>query len=344
MRIAAIEHALPSKRITNELLLREVRRLNEGHLTPERLEAVESAIRRTLAGAGTEVRYHLDEHERPIDLAMQAGQRALAAAGIAPEDVDFLIYAGVARGWLEPATAPAVQTALGLRNATAFDVLDACAGWLRALHIAHSFIRGGTYRRGLIVNCECGLSRADVNWKFDENERLEDRITASTIGEAATATIVDDEQPADDFYFTFRTAGEHYPLCVIPLPGAEGFAPGQADEQWMPGRFHSRSRRLIEAVTTGIVELFRDEPVLHGRYDIAFGHEVSVAVCEAVTRHLGVADVYFPTHHLYGNTVSASVPLGMSTALREERLERGDRVLVIVGASGITVGLAAFTF
>jgi 3-oxoacyl-[acyl-carrier-protein] synthase III len=47
---------------------------------------------------------------------------------------------------------------------------------------------------------------------------------------------------------------------------------------------------------------------------------------------------------LHGNTVSASVPLGMSLALAQGRLRRGDRVLVIVAASGITVGLATFMF
>src|SRR6516225_1728746 len=127
------------------------------------------------------------------------------------------------------------------------------------------------------------------------------------------------------------TAGEHFGLCVIPLPGMDGFVPGHCDERYVPGQLFSLSRKLVDAVTAGIVQLFDSDPLLHGPYDVAFGHEVSERVCEAVTRRLGVADVYFPTHRRYGNTVSGSVPLGMSTALREGRLKRGDRVLIIIG-------------
>lgn len=344
MRITAIEHALPTRRVTNDSVIERVREHNEGRLSPSELDTIEQTIRRTLAGAGTEIRYYIDDDERPIDFVIQAGRQALARAALAPEDVDFLIYTGVGRGWIEPATAPAIQAALGLHNASAFDVVDACAGWLRALHIAHSFMRGGTYHRGMIVNCECGFSRSDVNWTFDGVEKLEDRVAAFTIGEAATATIVEGEPADDDFYFTFRTAGEHVSLCMIPLSGVEGFLPVRGDDRYMPGRFISQSHHLIEAVTQNIVELFRREPTLHRTYDICFGHEVSERVCDIVTRQLGVADVYFPTHRRYGNTVSASVPLSMSTALREGKLKRGDRVLIIIGAAGITVGLAAFTF
>jgi 3-oxoacyl-[acyl-carrier-protein] synthase III len=344
MRLTAVEHALPSRRVTNEDVIRRVRERNRSRLASDELNALEHAIQRTLAAAGTEIRYYVDDGERPIDFALRASRLALTRAGISAQDIDFVIYSGVARGWLEPASAPALQAALDLRNATAFDVVDACAGWLRALHIAHSFLRGGTYRRGLIVNCECGFSRADVNWVFDSGEAIDDRVAAFTIGEAATATVVDDAAADDDFYFTFRTAGEHLSLCMIPLSDVDGFLPGGDASAGASGRFVSRSHALISTVAENIFALFNDRPLLRGTYDISFGHEVSEKACDAITRQLGVAESYFPTHRRYGNTVSASVPLGISTALREGRLKRGDRVLVIVGAAGITVGFAAFTY
>jgi 3-oxoacyl-[acyl-carrier-protein] synthase-3 len=117
-----------------------------------------------------------------------------------------------------------------------------------------------------------------------------------------------------------------------------------ADPRLVSGQLFSLSRELVEAVSTNIVQAFRGDPKLQGPYDMCFGHEVSTKVCDAVTRELGLRDVYFPTHHRFGNTVSASVSLGMSVAFQEGRLKRGDRVLLIVGASGVTVGLAAFTF
>jgi len=175
-------------------------------------------------------------------------------------------------------------------------------------------------------------------------ESLEQRIAAFTIGEAATATLVEMTREPDDFYFTFKTTGDHVGLCMIPLPGVELFNPSGVDSRLSPGKFFSLSQELADVVGNEIVALYRSDARLHGRYDICFGHEVSERVCERVTRALGVHDVYFPTHRRYGNTASASIPLGMSTAQREGHLVRGSRVLVIVGASGVSAGFGTFTF
>ena len=85
--------------------------------------------------------------------------RALDAAKLAPSDVDFLVYGGVGRAFIEPAMVNVIQAKLGLANATGFDIVDGCASWLRGLQIAHALFATGTYRRGLIVNCECGFGR-----------------------------------------------------------------------------------------------------------------------------------------------------------------------------------------
>ena len=57
-------------------------------------------------------------------------------------------------GYIEPATANVFQKILKLNKATCFDILDACASWLRAIHVAHSFIKTGMYKRVMILNCE----------------------------------------------------------------------------------------------------------------------------------------------------------------------------------------------
>jgi 3-oxoacyl-[acyl-carrier-protein] synthase III len=287
----------------------------------------------------------LADGQRVLDLALDAGRQALASAQIDPGSVDFLIYASVGRAWLEPATAHALQTGLDVRRATCFDVLDACAGWLRALQVARAYIRSGAYRRGLIVNCEAGILREHVGYRFESPEELEHRVAGFTIGEAATATVVTDDNPRDDFYVTFRSAGEHIGLCLVPLPSIGSFVTTNLDPRLRPGQFYTLSRPLFDLAGMLIVELFQsDQRLLAGRYDVAFGHEASRKVSERITKALGVADVYFPTHARFGNTVSASIPLAMSVAQQEGRLRRGDTVLTIVGSAGMTVGLASFTF
>lgn len=345
MRILGVAHTLPSARLDLDWVLAKLDRENAATLAPADRARLLTQAAEFLEMAGSETRYQLGPSERPIDLVRDATERALAASGVAANDVDFVIYAGVARGWLEPATAHAVQAAAGLARATCFDVLDGCASWLRALHVARGFLRAGDYRCGLIVNAECGFTEFG-RWQFSSVEEFESYAATYTIGEAATATVVGDADAPDDFYFTFRSLGDAYDLCMIPLAGASGFMPSRATAVHATPKFFSESRELMTRAIKLIGETFHADPVLPTReYDISFGHEASEKATAAVTRILRQrAERHFAIHRDYGNTVSASVPLAMSLALAAGRLQRGHQVLIVMAASGITIGFAAFTY
>jgi 3-oxoacyl-[acyl-carrier-protein] synthase III len=345
VRILAVEHVVPARRVTNDFVLETIRAENRGQLEPEALAALERQIEQHLESAGTQVRYIADRSEKPIDFVLEATRKALRAANVPPGEIDFLIYAGVGRGWLEPATANVIQHELKLVNATCFDLLDACASWLRALHVAHSYIRAGVYRRGLIVNCECGF-REFVDLDFTNQRDLEHRWAALTIGEAATATVVSADQPDDDFYFTFKNFGEYFNLCMIPLDNVADFLPFPDDGRYAPMKFFGLSRKLIATTIKKIVEVYEADPKLaDAKYDICFGHAASQRASEAIGSRLGLPpETYFPTHPRFGNTVAASIPLGMSLALAEGRLQRGHKTLIVVGSAGVAVAMASFRF
>ena len=345
MRIVTVQHAIPSQEISNEWVIGKLREHNQARLTVDELDLLERRVSHFLESAGTRVRYGLARGEKAIDFALDAGRRAMAVAGLSARDVDFVIWVGVGRGWTEPAMANVVQWQLGLEHATCFDVIDACASWLRALHIAHTYIRSGVYRCGMIVNCECGFVTYR-DWELDSLDDLEHRAAGWTVGEAATATIVDDEDPDDDAYFVFRNFGKEFRLCVFPLPMLEDFWVGPPDPRYRPIRLFSLSGQLVTATARRLVETYlADSKLRDGEYDIGFGHEASVKINRMIAAKLHLPyERYVSTHAEYGNTVSATVPLGMSVALADGRLQRGKRVLVLMGASGITVGLATFTF
>lgn len=344
MRIASVHHTLPSQRIANESVLQKIHD-SAAHLSSRERATVTKAAATFLDAAGTETRYQLGQGEKAIDLVLQAGRDSLISAGKAPDEVDLVIYTGVGRGWIEPAMANAVQSGLGLVNATCFDILDACASWLRALHVTYNYLCSGTYRCAMIVNCECGLYRRYGDWAIDSVDTVSYRLAGATIGEVATATILTADDTESEWYFAFKTFGEHFKLCMLPLAGLEDFWAGPVDERFAPGRFTTFSRELLSIAARKAVEVFRNDPRLrNGRYDVCFAHNASEKVCEFVTDQLGVRDIFFPTHRRYGNNVSAAIPLGMSLALQEGRLRRGDKVLIIVGSAGITVGFATFTF
>ena len=345
MKIASVRAALPSRAITNEWVLRQIRDANAGRYAPAQLDQIEQTVDQFLGAAGTDLRYRLDDGERAIDVALRAGRDALARSGVAPDDVEFVLYAGVARGWIEPAMATVVQSELGLRNATGFDVLDACASWLRALEIAHAYISSGVYRVGLIVNCECGLYRSYARWALDDPSELGHQLASYTIGEAATATVLIDDGSARRYHFRFRTRAEDFRLCLLPTVALQDFWPGEGDPRIKPDRFFSLSSELLATATRFVLQEFAADPELSGRtFDVCFGHSPSEKVCRLIARKLGLEQIFVPTHREYGNTVSASIPLAMSLASDRGRLKDGDRVIVIVGSAGITAGFCAFDF
>jgi 3-oxoacyl-[acyl-carrier-protein] synthase III len=292
---------------------------------------------------GTEVRYTRAEGERAHELCTQAGRRALHSAGLEPDEIDLLIYVGVGRGFLEPATANVFQDELGLTNATCFDVLDACASWLRAIHIARSFLQTGTYRNILIVN-------AEFNWNFECNElrSLEEfdyRFPSFTIGEAATATIVMASQRDDHSVTEFQSFGDQRAKCIIPLANWREYLGAPGDEL-EPMRFVSYGRDIMQFGLAKLIEQYRRDPRFSdGAPDIVFFHAASDGMARDGLRQCGLDEsLGFYTHHRFANTVSAAIPLAMAAARKEGRLRDGDDVIVAIASAGISTGLTRFTF
>jgi 3-oxoacyl-[acyl-carrier-protein] synthase III len=342
MKILSIGYALPSRKVGNEELIREIIEKNRGYLSDPEISSFEEKIRRFFKMSGTETRFHRNNGERALDFAVKAGRDALTRAGVRPEDVDLLIYAGVGRGWVEPATANLFQSELGLRSATCFDVLDACASWIRSLSIARSFLAQKIHKLVMILNCEFNF-REYANFDIRNAEELENSFSAFTIGEAATATLVTASEN-DDSEFTFRTWGEKHGLCKIALPNAEDFSPN--GERLKPMSFFTAPGELLSFTVRKLVSHFRESQTLAGKvHDIVIGHAVSVASTAKAVRLMGLDPArVFETHNRFGNTVSASLPLALAVAESEGRLQRGMRVLLVMGSAGVTTALASFEY
>jgi len=344
VRFQAIEAVLPSQVITNEDIIERVKGASQKGLSPADLASLERRVRALFAMAKTETRYHRAPGQTALELGVSAGRAALKRAGVDPRDIDLFIYVGVARGYLEPATANVYQQHLGLVNATCFDLLDACASWLRAVQVARTFMEAGTYRTILILNSECN-TREFGNPRFTSLADLENRFSGLTIGEAATATILSPSNGTDDqFHVSFRNWGADHGLCKIPLPHHHEYDNG--DDTWpiTPLQFFARGERLFRSAFTKMIHHYREDEVIRKfRPEISFSHAASDAMTERLGKRLKVGPAYL-THRRFGNTVSASIPLGMAFAIREGKLLSNMKVLLGCGSAGITTGWACFRY
>jgi 3-oxoacyl-[acyl-carrier-protein] synthase III len=330
--------------VTNQELIEAVIETSRRHFGEQDLRLLETSLRRSLRVAGTEIRFLRANGEKAVDLGLRAGRDALRAASLDPAQVDLLIYAGVGRGWIEPAMANLFQSELQLRRATCFDVLDACASWLRSLFIAQSFIDSGTYKTVMVLNCEFNFKEY-ANFEIKSIDELRTSVSAFTIGEAATATILSDEGPPNSIYISFKTWGDKHDLCKIPLPHVAEFS----NNGWngsTPMHFFTAPTELLSFTIQKLVSHVREAHIL-SRYehDIVIGHTVSIAVSSAVASQLRIdGSRIFETHNRFGNTVSASLPLALSVAESEGRLRRGMRVLLLMGSAGVSTAVCSFVY
>ena len=137
------------------------------------------------------------------DGATKAGRKALETSGITPDDVGLLVFAGVCRDHIEPATACAVADALGVTNrAEVYDVSNACLGVLNGMVQVANAIELGHIRAGLVVSCES--SREIVEQTIDElladpdMELLKTSLATLTGGSGAVAVLLTNEAGSDE--------------------------------------------------------------------------------------------------------------------------------------------------
>jgi 3-oxoacyl-[acyl-carrier-protein] synthase III len=256
-----------------------------------------------------------------------------------------LIYAGVGRGCLEPASANIFQSRLGLTRATAFDVLDACASWLRSVAIAQSFIHQGIYNTVMILNSEFNF-REYANFHLSGTDQIELFYPAFTIGEATTATILTRNDDGDNFYCSFRNWGYRHDLCMIPLPNISQYTTPRTGNGQFPLVFYADSEDLIRFTMKKLITHYRKDHELNQRtYDIVYGHSASETSCTYWMKHARMSDKkLFRTHEKYGNTVSASIPLAISLSLEQDVLKRGMNALAVVGSAGIVTAYCRFEY
>ena len=345
MRFLAIEHELPSRHVTNAEVISNVLQSSKQHLSSEELQTLEALMLSCFESTGTTVRYHRADGEEAAELASRAGLRAIASAGLDPLDIDLIIYVGIGRGVIEPASAYIFQDMLGLRNATAFDVLDACASWVRGLQLAHLYIESGIYRNVMILNAEF-VGRESQRYELKSLDEFVHWHPSITIGEAATATIVSASSRPDKYEASFRSWGEARDLCFVPLANHEGYFGKPLGIECAPGQFVSFGLRLMEFGTRKLVEHYEDLPQFEDfDADIVFGHSASDGMADYVLEACGIeSERYQYGHRLFANTISASVPLSMSTAAKSGALKSGDKVLVLTASAGVTTALTKFVF
>ncbi|HEV8074064.1 MAG TPA: beta-ketoacyl-ACP synthase 3, partial [Opitutaceae bacterium] len=315
--IAGVGYAVPKAVMPNSELLKEF---------PDKTEA--EIIKLT----GIRERRYAAEGETATGFAVTAVQHALAQAGMDVSCIDGVIMATLIPDQPVPSMASALAQQLGIPRALAFDLNAACAGWLYALEVGRTFIRGGTAKNLIVVTAEL-LSRI-TNPK--------DHATAFLFGDGAGAAILTDS-PGGHRLGRMALSGDATQFTAIQRPGGGATLPFPH-----PGG-HDRDEFYIQMngaavfrnAVIGFGDLIEATLVRHKLKpeDIAWivPHQANERILLAVSKRVGIPyEKFVVTIAKYGNTSAASVSMALGWAAEEGIFRAGDKIIFCSVGAGLT--------
>lgn len=283
---------------------------------------------------GIEQRRVVTKGEATSDLAVEAGRRALASAGMTR--VDALVLATSTPDRSCPATAPAVAARLGLAGIAAFDVAAVCTGFVYALAAAAGLLATGTAGSALVIGADAFSTIVDPD----------DRATSAVFGDGGGAVVLRAGAAGEAgalHAFHLGSDGDRSDLIGVPGSGSRRSVEEADGYLRMQGQavFTQAVRRMAESV--------RATAALAGwpveRIDRFVLHQANARILAAVARSLGVpAERFVSNIDRVGNTVAASVPLALADAAGAGHLRPGDRVVLAGFGGGLTWGSAALVW
>ncbi|MDR3708518.1 MAG: ketoacyl-ACP synthase III [Capsulimonadaceae bacterium] len=272
------------------------------------------------------------DNEATSDLAIGAARAALDDANVSADEVDLLIVATCTPDRLMPATAVIVQAALGATKAAAFDLNAACSGFAYALDIATQALRGGAYRRALVIGAEV-MSRT-VNWN--------DRAVCVLFGDAAGAVVLGPVEKGGVLSSYLGADGAGANLLYIPAGGyREPNTPAtlEANRNCMIMNGREVYRFAVQVMGEAVIKALSQCGLTPDNISLFVPHQANIRIIESAAKRLALPfDKVFINLDKYGNTSAASIPLALDEAVRAGRIHAGDIVVTVGFGAGLTWG------
>ncbi|MDF7627261.1 ketoacyl-ACP synthase III [Lactobacillaceae bacterium L1_55_11] len=268
--------------------------------------------------------------ENTSDLATQAARKALAEAGVKPEQLGFIIVTTFTPDGLAPSTAALVQRNLEASQAWAFDISTACAGFVFGLSTADKFIRSGQYQYGLVI-------AAEVNSKM---MNFKDRTSTVFFGDGAGAAVVGaDDQGGQVVAEEMHTVGDAEVVHSGQIPPLTELS---ADNYPSIDAFAQQGRMVYQEVTEiipdHIISFLAKQNLTPDDIDFYIPHQANLRIIEKIAEKLGQPIKKFAQNVVdYGNSSSAGIAMGLDQLRKSENLS-GKRVLVTGFGAGFTYG------
>ncbi|GAB2028204.1 3-oxoacyl-[acyl-carrier-protein] synthase III C-terminal domain-containing protein [Lactovum odontotermitis] len=290
-----------------------------------------TALPKESVNFGKERRYRITGTETQLSLLVESAKKALEAANLTIDDIDVIVGAVAVGLQPIPCTAALVHEQLKpSKNIPAFDINSTCTSFITALDIISNQLEIGRYQRALIVSGDTPSIALNKN----------ERHSFELFGDGAVSAVIQRSEASQILYANQLTlsAGAHLTEIVgglTTLPSYDFRSDIQEKYQ-----FHMEGRKILK-MAVGLVEEGISDLEKAGfpvaEIDMVVPHQASKAL-GLIMQHIGVPkDKYINLVDEYGNMVSASIPFSLAKAVETGSIKRGDKVLLIGTAAGLTL-------
>jgi len=276
---------------------------------------------------GIKQRHIVAKSELTSDLAYNASIKAIKDSGIKKSDIGMIVVATTTPDKTFPSTATILQKKLGIGDKCfAFDVQAVCSGFIYALSIANQFIKTGQVKNALVVGAE-SLSRI-IDWK--------DRNTCVLFGDGAGAVILGQEKSSKKGILSssLHSDGKYgdllYTTGGVSLNQQAGFIV-------MHGReiFKLAVNKMVACVRESLKKVNLSDKDI----DLIIPHQANLRILLMVAKRLGLSEEkVILTVAEHANTSAGSIPLALDYAVRNNRIKKGDLVVLEALGGGLTWG------
>lgn len=315
--ITAVEHYLPDKVVTNADL--------------EKIVDTSDSWIRDRTGIG-ERRFL--EGKPTSFMATQVARQLLEARQLDAADVDLIIVATITPDMLFPSTACLVQDQIGASKAWAFDLMAACSGFVYALVNGAQFICSGVHERVIVIGAD----------KMSAILDMEERGTCVLFGDGAGGVLLERSDDPEAGLIDFELRADGSGGDCLNLRGGGSAYP--ATHETVDQRLHYVFQEGRTVFKFAVVQMAEVSAAVMERNQVGADdlklfvpHQANLRIITAAAERMKLpADKVYVNIDRYANTTGATIPIALSEAHKEGRIEAGDLVLMSAVGGGLTWG------
>ena len=290
-----------------------------------------------------ERRHIIKGEDTTTTMGVKAAEIAIQRAGIAKEDIDFVVFATLSPDYYFPGPGVLVQRDLGLKTVGAIDIRNQCSGFVYGLSVADQYIKTGMYKNVLVIGSEVHSSGLDMTTRG--------RGVSVIFGDGAGAAVLSREEDLTKGILSthLHSEGQHAEELSLIAPGMGGrwvndiLADNDPNDEsyfpYMNGQFVFKNAvvRFAEVINEGL----QANNLEVSDIDMLIPHQANLRISQFIQNKFKLNDdQVFNNIQKYGNTTAASIPIALTEAWEQGKIKSGDLVVLAAFGSGFTWGSA----